>query len=357
VGKIRYFSYTRPLATTKTRIMTKTGMIFLSFLFIILLGCNGNDKSKEFNKLSFFDKIEKIPDSIKIDDIVVYNLFKYQILAHKNNSYDSTLIINKVYKVHPKIWKELYGLLFDKEMFTTEHGMIQWNKEIFDKNKDSIEVRVNSLLENKFDSKITANLKGIKELTGRSPENVRLSIILAPIDGIGFGGIDKDAFILDLLTNQLNVENMIDEGIPHEFNHFIYEPTRDNDPDKDTPLRLTIDEGFACYYTYKYFNGKISKSQAVEQMTDNDWNWYIKNEKEIYNKCSQYFYYNGDDDPLRNLGTEMNAPKTLFYWLGFRIIDSYVNKNGPDSWKDIYNLPVKEVLEKSGYEKYINELK
>ncbi len=336
--------------------MTKTGIILISFLFIILFGCNEKFKSKSVNELSFFDKVENIPDSIKIDDIVIYNLFKYQILAHKNNSYDSLLLINKVYNLHQKIWTELYGVLFAKEMFSTKQGMIEWNKKIFDNNRDSIELRVNTLLENKYDSTIRANIKGIKELTGRSPKNVRLSIILAPIDGIGFGGIENDAFILDLLTNQLNVVNMIQEGIPHEFNHFIYEPTRENDPNKNTPLRLTIDEGFACFYTYKYFNGKISKPQAVEQMTEKDWNWYLQNEKEIYNKCSAYFFYSGNDDPLRKLGNDMNAPKTLFYWLGFRIIDFYVNENGADSWKDIYDLPVKDVLEKSGYEKYINEL-
>ncbi len=44
------------------------------------------------------------------------------------------------------------------------------------------------------------------------------------------------------------------------------QPTRKY-PNTNTPLRLTIDEGFACFYTYKYFNGKISKPQAVEQMS------------------------------------------------------------------------------------------
>ena len=337
--------------------MKKTVLTLMISVFILTFGCNEKSKSKNVNELTLFDKVENVPDSIKIDDIVIYNLFKYQILAHKDNSFDSALIINKVYNVHPKIWKELYGVLFDKEMFTTTQGMVKWNENVFNNNRDSIESRVNTLLDIKFDSTIQANVKGIEKLTGRKPKNIRLSIILAPVDGIGFGGMENDAFIFDLLTNQLDVINMVQEGIPHEFNHFIYEPTRENDPDKDTPLRLTIDEGFACYYTYKYFNGKISKAQAVEQMTEKDWNWYIQNEKEIYNKCSPYFFNTGNDDPLRKLDSEMNAPKTLFYWLGFRIIDFYVNEHGPDSWKDIYNLPVKEVLEKSGYEKYINGLK
>jgi hypothetical protein len=337
--------------------MKKTGITLIISLFILSLGCNEGNKEKSANELSIFDKVEKVPDSIKINDIIIYNLFKYQILAHKNNSFDSTLIINKVYNAQPKIWKELYGVLFDHEMFTTTQGMVKWNKEIFHENKDSIESRVNTLLDIKFDSTFQASLEGMKKLTGRTPKNIRLSIILAPVEGIGFGGMENDAFILDLLDNNFDVINMVQEGIPHEFNHFIYEPTRENDPNKDTPLRLTIDEGFACFYTYKYFEGKISKAQAVEQMTEKDWNWYLQHEKEIYNKCSPYFFYSGDDDPLRKLGGEMNAPKTLFYWLGFRIIEFYVNEHEPDSWKDIYDLPVKEVLERSKYKKYIDELK
>ncbi|MDZ4712464.1 MAG: hypothetical protein SGI89_09075 [bacterium] len=113
--------------------------------------------------------------------------------------------------------------MFDHEMFTTTQGMVKWNKEIFHENKDSIESRVNTLLDIKFDSTLQASLEGMKKLTGRTPKNIRLSIILAPVEGIGFGGMENDAFIFDLLGNNFDVINMVQEGIPHEFNHFIYE--------------------------------------------------------------------------------------------------------------------------------------
>ena len=152
------------------QLMRKTAITIIILLFILPFGCIEKNKSKNLNELSFFEKVEKIPDSIKIDDIVIYNLFKYQILAHKDNSFDSTLIINKVYNVQPKIWKELYGVLFDPEMFTTTQGMVKWNREIFIKNRDSIESRVCTLLEIKFDSIILANAKGIEKLQGNHQE-------------------------------------------------------------------------------------------------------------------------------------------------------------------------------------------
>lgn len=336
--------------------MKRISLILLIFFFVFLSGCKERTPLQDANNSSFFDGVRDIPDSIRIDDIVIYNLFKYQILAHDNQSFDSTIIIEKVYQGHPKIWNELYGVLFDSAMFRTQSGMIAWNKELFTKYGDSIKSRVDALVNTRFDSTLRAGLKGINELAGRSPKNIRLSIILSPFEGIGFGGIENDAFILDLLDNNFDVINMVHEGIPHELNHFVYEPTRENDPHKDTPLRLTIDEGFACFYAYTYFGGKISKAQAVEQMTAEQWDWYLQHEKEIFDRCAPYFFQKGEGDPLRKLGPEMNAPKTLFYWLGFRIVESYVEKHGVNSWKDIYDLPVKDVLDKSGYPEFVSRL-
>lgn len=95
-------------------------------------------------------------------------------------------------------------------------------------------------------------------------------------------------------------------------------------------------------------------------MSEQDWEWYLKNEKELYLKLKPYFEDESGDNPLlRNEQHKLfpNAPKSLNYWLGFRIIESYVKQNGDDSWKDIYEMNVPEVLDKSCYEKYINGLK
>src|SRR5690606_11551327 len=161
---------------------------------------------------------------------------------------------------HQKIWDELYAVLFDEDMFSTEQGMVDWNRQIFNVRKDSIKSRVKKLIASDFSGNLESALEGVERLTGRAPRNVRRSIILSPNEGIGFGGLENDAFILDLLDNNFDVVNMVEEGVPHELNHFIYESTRKGDPHKDTPLRLTIDEGLACYYTYKYFDGSITKA-------------------------------------------------------------------------------------------------
>lgn len=143
------------------------------------------------------------------------------------------------------------------------------------------------------------------------------------------------------------------------MNHLVYEKFRNNDIDRNSALSQTIDEGFACYFTYIFFDKKIPEYEAVENMTKENWNWHVENEKEIFTKTKSYFSNSSGNNPLLLNDKHKlfpNAPKSLNYWLGFRIISEYVKKYGSDSWKDIYKLTAKEVLEKSEYEKYIEKL-
>jgi uncharacterized protein YjaZ len=148
--------------------------------------------------------------------------------------------------------------------------------------------------------------------------------------------------------------------LPHELNHIVYEKFRNADPDRESALSQTIDEGLACYFTYIFFTGNITQYEAVENMSQQQWDWYIKNEKVIFNKVKNFFSdISGNNPLLKNDKIKLfpDALKTLNYWLGFRIIMKYVEKNGKDSWKDLYTLTAKEVLLKSGYEDYIEKLK
>jgi hypothetical protein len=59
-------------------------------------------------------RIAKLSDSIKVGDLVIYNAFKRQVLAHGRGSYDSLLILNKVYKPHPELWNKCLSQIFGK---------------------------------------------------------------------------------------------------------------------------------------------------------------------------------------------------------------------------------------------------
>lgn len=267
------------------------------------------------------------------------------------------MIVEKVYQPHQVLWDNCYGMIFGEEnasKFNNPNGMVGWNRTLYPENKAFFDERAKELLKINLDFMLKKNLQKFANIIPYKPK-ATISILFTPLQGIGFGGCNSDQFCFELNNTDYDVAYTIELGIPHELNHLAYEPLRENDPKKNTALRQTIDEGFACYFTWMFFDRQISKYEAVENMTESDWNWYLKNEKQMFLKLKQYFDDESGDNPLlRNDKLKLfnEAPKSLNYWMGFRIIEKFVEKNGPDSWKDIYKLNVEDVLEKSGYEQY-----
>lgn len=329
-------------------------------LLVILIFCSFSN-TKAQNVDFDYNQISKISDSIKVQNIIIHNLFKSQIIAHKNNEFDSKMIVSNVYLLHKKLWDSCYGKIFGDEnanSFNNEEGMIKWNQTIFDKNKSEYIERTKTISKININKLFKKNLKKFNRLVPYQP-NAKISILFTPITGIGFGGCDAQQFALELNNKSIDIIYTLEKGLPHELNHLVYEKFRNNDIDRNSALSQTIDEGFACYFTYIFFDRKIPEYEAVENISKENWDWYVKNEKEIFTKTKSYFSDSSGNNPLlRNDKYKLfpDAPKSINYWLGFRIISEYVKKYGPDSWKDIYKLTAKEVLEKSDYEKYIEKL-
>lgn len=326
-----------------------------------LVSCASNNNFGINKETDFYQKIKNVPDSIKVGEITVLNLFKHQILAHEAPEYDSLAIVEKVYKPHKELWDNCYGMIFGEEnapKFNTPEGMIEWNKKWYKENKVFFDQRISELLKMDLEKMIKANLLKFEKLVPYIPK-AKISILFTPVTGLGFGGCEAEQFALELNNKAIDVVYAIEKGLPHELNHYVYEQFRAKDPDGGSALSQTIDEGFACYFTYLFFDKKITEYEAVENMTEENWNWFLQHEKEIYTKVKPYFSDKSGSNPLLQndkLKLFSDAPKTLNYWLGFRIVSKYIEKHGEKSWRDIYNLTAKEVLEKSGYEQFINTL-
>lgn len=339
--------------------MKKSIILLLAFA---LFSCASHKKANSVAAESDrYKKLEAIPDSIKVGEITILNLFKNQILAHQTAAYNSRLIVEKVYQPHKVLWDDCYGMIFGDEnasKFNTPEGMIEWNKNLYNNHKSFLDQRVSELLQIDLDKTLKANLLKFEKMVPYTPK-AKISILFTPITGIGFGGCSAEQFALELNNKSIDVAYAIEKGLPHELNHLVYEKFRENDPDGETALRQTIDEGFACYFAYLFFDKKITEYEAVENMTKENWDWFLQHEKAIFTRVKPFFSDTSGNNPLlRNdtLHLFPDAPKSLNYWLGFRIVSKYVAKYGENSWKEIYHLKATEVLEKSDYEKYINQL-
>ena len=328
-------------------------------LLLIILCSFSNTKAQNVD--FDYNKISKISDSIKVQNITIHNLFKSQIIAHKNNEFNSQMIVNNVYLPHKKLWDSCYAQIFGDEnanRFNNREGMIKWNQTLFNKSKSEYIEQSKAITKININNLFKKNLKKFNRLVPYQP-NAKISILFTPVTGLGFGGCDAQQFALELNNKSIDILYTLEKGLPHELNHLVYEKFRNNDVDRNSALSQTIDEGFACYFTYVFFDKKIQEYEAVENMTKENWDWYIKNEKEIFIKTKSFFSDSSGNNPLlRNDKHKLfpDAPKSLNYWLGFRIISEYVKKYGSDSWKDIYKLTAKEVIQRSEYEKYIEKL-
>lgn len=313
---------------------------------------------------ALIQKISNLDDSIKVGNLTVYNAFKYQVLAHQNNKYDSTLIIEKVYKPFPELWDSCLALIFgDAGKMFKDSGIVDWNKTLFKKHPDLLE-KLDTLTNLNLDSLFNSHLTGVTRLTGYKPKG-KWILYLGPDKNFSLeiGGCSSNGMAIDLAHPKITTE-ILTEAMPHELEHMVFEQARSKDPDWGTDLGATIDEGLACYFTYEYFKEKLPKWRVIEQMSKRQFQWYLDHEKEIYDKSIPYLMTNSSDrNPYmcncRAGGCKKlfdKAPKTICYFLGFRIIEFYTKKHGKNSWTDAYKIPMKELLKNSGYAEYIKKL-
>ena len=218
---------------------------------------------------------------------------------------------------------------------------------------DSIDIK--QLFEN--------HLTAVQEMTGQKGKG-KWMIYMGPKDFQIFGGCDKNSMILDMFGEAWNTKS-INDLFAHEIEHLIFEPIAQKDPNGNTGLGITLDEGLAVYFTYVYLN------QDLKEALYGDRNMLLfEREKEIFDALQPYLFKtieegcpifkhcgrSDDCDPIIDDIPE-NMQDELCYFLGFRIIENYVKLNGKNSWKDIYKISLKEFYEKSGYKELIDSKK
>ena len=149
--------------------MKKILVLLIIGLFLCLLSCKETSKGNEKGhpESEFIVKLEKLSDSIKVEGIVIKNLFKSQILAHQGKGFDSIMIIDKVYRPHQKLWDNCYGMIFGEEnssKFNTTKGMKQWNRTLYSDNKVFFDQRAETLINMNLDSVLENNLSRFNKL-------------------------------------------------------------------------------------------------------------------------------------------------------------------------------------------------
>ncbi len=322
---------------------------------LLTAGCASDQTGHQTSppQVTLRSALEAFPDSFELDAIKVYSSFKTQILANGEAGIDSQRIVREVYHRHRELWEACYGTIFGPDnahLFRTDTGMVAWNRALYETDSLYLDSLAGRLLEQHADSVFRFHIERFKQLDYAMP-SAKISLAFTPLVAVGFGGCGNDQFVFELNNPEYELMYTLTKGFPHELYHLI-NGEQAPQPEAFTALDLTITEGLACYFTYTYFEGGISKQEAVEEMTADEWSYYEEHELEIFTRMQAYFDDTSGDNPLlsnKKYQAFPDAPKSLYYWLGFRIVETYLKNHPGTTIRELTRMPYREIFAGSGY--------
>jgi hypothetical protein len=140
-------------------------------------------------------------------------------------------------------------------------------------------------------------------------------------------------------------------SIPHEVSHLMWAGGRHGSAPVHLLHRL-IDEGLATYFAEKFYGGSITAAQALGYNAE-ELAWALGKEGGLWRGASDLLNTTDKDviDAYMSASSRPvpEAPGKLGYFMGYRIVAAYVERNGSESWRDLYVMQPEEILERSGY--------
>jgi hypothetical protein len=162
------------------------------------------------------------------------------------------------------------------------------------------------------------------------------------------GSLGNRRMVIDFLGMPPDIQpDEVRFTLAHEVNHLIFGERRASDPYAGTVLYRMIDEGFAVYVAHHFADAAASPARALS-WTDEQLTWALQHEKELWTMLQRYFESEHGDVHdaffMYDQQVRPGAPGKIGYFLGYRIIESYVQRNGPESWRGLYDMDVAEIL-------------
>ena len=185
-------------------------------------------------------------------------------------------------------------------------------------------------------------------LTGYSPRG-RWYIVYGPA-WANLGGLSGGTMFIDLAHENNSSNENIMMMFPHELTHQIYSNV--NTHNDTTAMGSIIGEGFAVYMNQLYWKDKYSLARNLgysdAELAE------VEQNKELvmdFFNTNKFGTGRATIDKFRNRSFHLreNMPGAIGYYIGYRIIESYVSKHGADSWKDVFTRAPKEIYADSGY--------
>lgn len=274
-------------------------------------------------------------------NIIDVSTTQIRILKHYKNS-DSIqrnkAYADSIYIPYQKLWNGYLG---------NSDKVVQWLNENQSQPEKWIEKS-----KNVNGKQITRSLhkfsKDMEALTGYDAKG-DWYILFGPA-WTDLGGLGRYAMVIDLSHDNNKSLESIEQILPHEITHQIMMET--NKHNDKTALEPIIGEGFAVWVNQKYWKKKYTLAQHLGY-TNSELQLCEKN-MELIKSFFEKNKFSEDGsiiDIFRSRETKLNKklPGAIGYYIGYKIIEQYVLKNGKDAWKDVFIKSPREIYEKSGF--------
>jgi hypothetical protein len=248
-------------------------------------------------------------------------------------------LVRDVYAPWPRFWN---GYLGDEAAFRT------WADEALFDPSHPLYRTLPSLLEARLDSLFTASQAWLVETTGKTPRGTWY-LVYGP-GWTDMGGLGDIGMVADF-TKQSTDAAALAFILPHELTHQVH-GARAADPDAGTVLDRTISEGLATYAAWVH-DGRRGSPAVALGYTEAEWTWSLAHERELLAAIAPTFdsRRRADLDRIASRSDRVlpNGPGAAGYFTGLRIVQAWVARHGDQRWADLLDLPVRRVLETSGY--------
>lgn len=295
-------------------------LLFLSFFLHVKISAQNKQKSG----------IEIIDISQK--QIELMNMLQNELVEKRN-----AILIDSIYKPNSYLWNGYLG---------SESDFTDWVNNTAYKELESYNTKANNIDLSKLNQYFFETIREMEKFTGKKPKG-KWYIFFGP-KWTNLGGFDDGTMLIDLAHESNKSLEDIKIFFPHEINHQIYSNTMELK--NNAVLYRILDEGFACYVSYLFHDGKTTIAEELG-FTESEYKACLENEKELIKLLKKIYKSNNEklSDNFANRGYKFSEklPGAIGYYIGFRIVDEFVKRNGKDSWKNIYKMSPKKVLRKS----------
>lgn len=319
----------------------------LFVILIVLAGCTEPRLESTETLRTLNARVEAGGDSILTSGNTctrIHHVWHDQLrlaLAYADGSQDEreAAFVDSVYRPHEQFWQ---GYVGGEDGFVDDVVSLWVDLERDPRAAIPVNTDVGGMI-------VEAN-RMAAAFAGRPPRCADWYLLYGP-GYANMGGLDTGEMLVDFFGFTEESRQDLRVYLPHEAAHVLY-AGRPPDPQDGTLLSLILNEGFATYFSVLFHDGGVSPAEALGYSPE-EWDWAVAHERELW-KMVEGDLSSRDEDLITRFRAvrehvRPDAPGKIGYFFGLRILESYVEHHGEESWVDFFELPLREILARSGY--------